>query len=680
MQFPVCKAAHASQTISCRLRLALTVSAIALLSAALPQLSPAQASPKAPPALRTLTTINAVHTLSYAEAALAYPVHLKAVITYYDPFIDGARKRPLMMATDRTASIYVGLTGRTAVPLKPGLLIEVNGVSNPGEFGPNISKATVRVLGESVLPPHPPRQSMTHLLTGSEDAQFVELEGVFKSAEPAGADVTLKLALADGEMGVTTVREPGVDYSRFIDAKVLVRGIAASLFTLHSQIFGVRLLLPNISAITIEEPAPARPFELPVSPASSLMQYSPGKVFPRRVHLRGTVTLFWPGRTLCIQDGSAPLCAQTDQATPLTPGQLVDLLGFPQNGAITPTLSDATYQVVSGSSSSPAPALAIDADAAFGRTHDAQLVQMTGRLIAHDRASQDTTLVLTSGKHTFTIVLPKSADAKALLALQEGSLLRFTGICSVQTDPGIFTRHDGYPIAKYFQILLRSSDDVTVIERPSWWNARHTLLVLAVALVVTMLVLVWSGFLRIRLKQQTELLRYQATHDSLTGINNRRAILDHLRRSFEHAARVNQCVGIMMLDVDHFKRINDTWGHFAGDAVLKELARRIKESIRSYDLTGRYGGEEFLVVLPDRCGDELFLCAERVRIAVSRIPIIAEGILLDVTVSVGVAVLDPMWNNEKEALAAADSALYEAKHSGRNCVVSRSLQPRSHLT
>jgi hypothetical protein len=80
--------------------------------------------------------IEAVHRLSYADATRAYPVHLKAVITYYDPFIDGSQRRPLMMATDSTASIYVGLTGPTSLPLKPGLLIDINGVSNPGELAP----------------------------------------------------------------------------------------------------------------------------------------------------------------------------------------------------------------------------------------------------------------------------------------------------------------------------------------------------------------------------------------------------------------------------------------------------------------------------------------------------------------------------------------------------------------
>ena len=553
--------------------------------------------PKPSIRLPTLTTIGAVHTLSYAEAARAYPVHVRAVITYYDPFIDGPARRPLMMATDSTASIYVGLPGATALPLKPGLLIDITGVSNPGEFGPNISQATVRILGKSALPPHPQRQSMTRLLTGSEDAQFVELEGVFKSAEPVGPDVTLKLALTDGEMAVTTVRQPGVDYTRFIDSKILVRGIAASLFTLHSQIFGVRLLMPDISAITVEDPANPLPFESPISPASRLMQYSPGKVFQRRVHLRGLVTLYWPGRTICIQDASAPLCAQTDQTTPLVPGQRVDLAGFPQNGAITPTLSDATHKAIPGSA--PDLALPIDADGAFSRSYDSQLVQMTGLLVAHDRAAQDPTIVVASGKYTFQVILPKTGDARALLALKVGSVLSITGICSVQADSNIFTRHDGYPVAKYFQILLRTSKDVVVLQPPSWWSVDHTLRVLTFALIITLAVLGWTVRLTVRIRQQSRLMEYQATHDGLTGIWNRRAILDLLRREVEIATRANKPVGVMMLDADHFKNVNDTYGHPAGDIVLKELAFRIQDSIRSSDLTGRYGGEEFLIVLRD---------------------------------------------------------------------------------
>jgi diguanylate cyclase (GGDEF)-like protein len=195
-----------------------------------------------------------------------------------------------------------------------------------------------------------------------------------------------------------------------------------------------------------------------------------------------------------------------------------------------------------------------------------------------------------------------------------------------------------------------------------------------------MLVLGWSVFLRIRLKQQTRLLRYQATHDGLTGVWNRKAVLDLLHREFEQAARDNRRIGIMMLDADHFKRINDIHGHLAGDAVLQQFAHRIQDSLRSYDLIGRYGGEEFLAILPNCEGGELSNCAERVRAAIGGDPILAEGTPLAVTVSIGTAVLDPLHNSEKEALAAADSALYEAKYAGRNRVVSSELEREQDLT
>jgi diguanylate cyclase (GGDEF)-like protein len=312
----------------------------------------------------------------------------------------------------------------------------------------------------------------------------------------------------------------------------------------------------------------------------------------------------------------------------------------------------------------------IAADQALAEEHDAQLVQIEGRLIAHDRASLDPTIVVSSGKFNFPVVLPKSADAQTILKLEEGSQLRITGICSIQADARVFTRHDGYPVARYFQVLLRSPSDVVVLKRPSWWSAKHTLYVLAFALAITLAILCWVVLLRIRVEEQTKLLRHQATHDGLTGLWNRKALLDLLQREVEIAARTSGKIGVIMLDADHFKKVNDTCGHLAGDAVLRELASRIQQTLRSYDLTGRYGGEEFLVVLRGCTTDQVDACAERIRAIVANSPIEAEGSNLHVTVSVGTAILDPMVHTQKEALATADGALYQAKHSGRNRVVS----------
>ncbi|WP_161557239.1 GGDEF domain-containing response regulator [Acidisarcina polymorpha] len=165
-----------------------------------------------------------------------------------------------------------------------------------------------------------------------------------------------------------------------------------------------------------------------------------------------------------------------------------------------------------------------------------------------------------------------------------------------------------------------------------------------------------------------EEFQFQATHDALTGMWNRRAILDLLRRESELAARSSKRVGIMMLDVDHFKSVNDRLGHLAGDAVLQEIGRRVQMTVRSYDLAGRYGGEEFLIVSPDCDQEQIQECAERVRLAIAVAPILVDGVAIAVTASLGAAVLDPACRTERDALAAADSALYEAKRNGRNRV------------
>ncbi len=161
--------------------------------------------------------------------------------------------------------------------------------------------------------------------------------------------------------------------------------------------------------------------------------------------------------------------------------------------------------------------------------------------------------------------------------------------------------------------------------------------------------------------------RYRATHDALTGIWNRASILDFLKRELLRSQREKVAVGVILADLDHFKNINDTYGHLAGDAVLREVAQRISAGVREYDAVGRYGGEEFLIVLT-ACVEEPTKHAERIRMLVSAAPVeTAEG-AIPVTLSLGAA-----WNREflqdvEALLKLADLALYRAKRSGRNRV------------
>jgi diguanylate cyclase (GGDEF)-like protein len=162
-----------------------------------------------------------------------------------------------------------------------------------------------------------------------------------------------------------------------------------------------------------------------------------------------------------------------------------------------------------------------------------------------------------------------------------------------------------------------------------------------------------------------ESLRHQATHDGLTGLLNRAAILEALGRELARAGREGRPVGVLLADVDHFKAINDTFGHPAGDAVLREVGRRLGASLRPYDALGRYGGEEFLAVLPDCDAESLARLAERLRQCVGEAPVSLLGEFVPVTLSLGGAA---GTHGAEALLRAADVAMYRAKRAGRNCV------------
>jgi diguanylate cyclase (GGDEF)-like protein len=169
-------------------------------------------------------------------------------------------------------------------------------------------------------------------------------------------------------------------------------------------------------------------------------------------------------------------------------------------------------------------------------------------------------------------------------------------------------------------------------------------------------------------------LRFAATHDFLTGLLNRAEILATVERELSRSQREDKPAGIILADLDHFKEINDTLGHAAGDAVLKEVARRLKSDLRIYDVVGRYGGEEFLLVLP---GCDLRIAtrrADEIRRLVAKDGIATPAGAVPVTVSMGVAVTNSTPDLTVESLLQhADGALYRAKRAGRNCVQAFSL-------
>ncbi len=169
------------------------------------------------------------------------------------------------------------------------------------------------------------------------------------------------------------------------------------------------------------------------------------------------------------------------------------------------------------------------------------------------------------------------------------------------------------------------------------------------------------------LLQAREALREQATHDGLTGLLNRTSILNKLDEELSRSSRDGSPVSVLMVDLDRFKSINDSRGHLAGDAVLREAAGRLKAAARRYDSVGRYGGEEFLVVLPGCDADDAALQGERVREAIGGFPFLALSQPVAVTASLGVACSSRCL--PESLVREADDALYLAKAGGRNMVV-----------
>ncbi|KAA0590268.1 diguanylate cyclase [Azospirillum lipoferum] len=165
-----------------------------------------------------------------------------------------------------------------------------------------------------------------------------------------------------------------------------------------------------------------------------------------------------------------------------------------------------------------------------------------------------------------------------------------------------------------------------------------------------------------------KMLRDAALSDPLTGLANRRAFFAAIDRTVAGALRHDTPVSLLMLDIDHFKEVNDTRGHDAGDVVLVALSRLLQRSVRQSDLVARFGGEEFAILLPNAPVDGAALLAERLRCAVRDLAIPQDGAILHVTVSIGVSTLTPDIDRADVMIKAADMALYQAKQGGRDRV------------
>jgi PAS domain S-box-containing protein len=487
--------------------------------------------------LPTFTTARAAHSLTGIEASRAYPVHLRAVVTYYDPYIDP--RHGALFVHDSTGCIFVAVPSRPILPIRAGTLIDITGVTGPGDFAPIVVDPRIQVLGQFHVPVHAPRVSLAQLDSGAEDGQWVEIEGVVHSAIERGTSVIFDVATDGGMIRATTLQQKGINYASLVDAKVLLHGNEGPLFNKNRQMIGARLFFPDLSELKVEQPAPVDPFSSPVRTIGSLLRYAPNVALRHRVHVRGQVTLQWPGRMLCVQEAREGLCFASTQTTPVRLGDWVDVVGFPVAGQYTPTLDSALFRKIR-SGRPVAPAL-ITAEQAMSGNYDAQFVRIEGRLVDPFLASADPAMMLEAGTRFFAAVFQRGTRRILWTAASE---LRLDGICEVQLDPARSTEGAGAAQVKAFRILMQSPEDVKVVQAPSWWNASHILESLAILAACLFLALVWGILLRKRVEERTETLRatLEATGDGVLVVSNAGKVVTAYNQKFAEMWKIPESI------------------------------------------------------------------------------------------------------------------------------------------
>jgi len=614
-----------------------------------------------------LTHVAQIRQLSPAQAARFFPVQARGVVTAMPGY------RNSFFFQDGTAGISVDRTDST--PVQVGDQVEVTGTSGPGQFAPVVLASAVRVIGQG-RPPPAPIKTLGDLFGGMEDSQWIELRGVVRAAGPANLFgrpiLILVLEVDGGAVNVQLQNFAGIDPARIVDSVIRVRGVCASTANDKRQFVGPTLLVPNRNEIEIVVAAPLDPFAGPVRPVGQVLKFGE---WEHRVLVTGMVTYQVPGLAIYLQDGSDAIRVESPSPVIAVPGTRVEAIGFPATREYAPILVDGLFRIAGRGS--PVPPVAVKAGAVITQrdgihrgNYNQQLVQLEATLVEDHIQRSHHVFLVRQGNEEFEATLLLSGSAAPMAPLPVGSLLQLTGICTIQVGNTL------NPIS--FELLLRTPQDIVVLERGPWWTPARSLSLLAILACVSALAFLWVAALRNRVKQQTKAIReseiqfrYLAEHDGLTGLLNRGAILRALDNQMARARREHQPVTVVLSDIDHFKEVNDQNGHLAGDAALQRFAAVVSASMRPYDSAGRYGGEEFLLVLPGISETDVENRLGALHAAMSNLDVSYLQTRFSITCSFGAVVIsDSDAAIDRDMfLSAADRALYQAKDAGRNRVV-----------
>jgi len=618
--------------------------------------------------------INGMHRfrhLTQAEAARAPSLKVQAFVNFYIP-----ERNRLYIQYGADASYASPADGHPgAEKFRRGDLVEFTGHAEEGGLSPNVAFSSYRVLRHQALP-LPPRMSAVQMDLPSSECHRARVAGRILAAyfleERSGMFESGGLELAVGtpesKIEVMIDRPRNLDPAKLVGADVELEGTVAHTYQ-RGQFSGSMLFVQEAADLRVINPVQIDPFTFPLRKVSDLLRFGTSDK-DGRVHLQGVVISRGLSESFFLQDASQGILVETYVPARLQPNDVVDVVGYPQPGQYSPVLRYAVFRKLPGSrepkpdriSSLEIPVNFHENYAASWLIHDAKLIEVEAELIGQRVSSHETSLLLRSGKIVFSAKL-QGRDSY-IENLETGSFLRLRGVCTVLVA-GVHRRPDG------MELLLRSRADLDVLRTPPWWTGTRLAWMLSTAGACVVLLGGWICTLRLQVRAQTKQLLDRATRDALTKVWNRAEILNILGRQLELARKQKSPLTITLIDLDHFKSINDSYGHQAGDAVLVEICARFSRQIRCSDAIGRYGGEEFLIVQPGLQGGSDRTHIERLRQAAAQDPVCFEALSIPVTCSLGAS-----WCTEGSAtlddlivddlIKAADAALYRAKRNGRN--------------
>src|ERR1017187_3492079 len=444
---------------------------------------------EAPAAHGVLTSVAELHALSAREASRSLPVKLQAVTTY--------RQGGINFVEDRTGGIFLWYDAAAEGGFAAGDMVEVTGVTTPGDFAPILHASHVRRIGPGVMP-KPRRVSLDTLYTGIEDGNWVQAEGNVEAVQQ-GEDGVLVLTVVEGvHTFLARVFHPGNLANHLLDARVRLEGVCGTRFNERHQLIGIQLFVPSTKYVAILRPGVANLADIPETRISSLLQYTPGE--KHQVRVRGTVTLVDPAGTAFVEDSTAGLQVKATLSGIIHPGDEVEAIGLPLSGQYSAILQNAVVRRL-GPAGSFRPQDASAEDALAG-TYDSQLVRVEATMVDHLSTLTDQVLVAQSGDIRFNAHLPY--ERKAVVWPNSGALLRLTGVCSVRVENRAFQI---VPVA--LDLHLRSDGDITVLRDAPWLNTQRALQGLAGMGALILFSGGWILLLRKRVRRQTGIIRKQ---------------------------------------------------------------------------------------------------------------------------------------------------------------------------